>query len=87
MKLEDIKSAFKKDFPEEMTDCNNYLDMAMAAQEIDPELSHGLYLIAHDEFTHAKFIHHCLNTWGYDVPEAEATKWHELKERVRHTFR
>lgn len=87
MKMEEIKAAFKKDFPDEMGDCNTYLSMAMAAEEMGhEELAKGLYAMAHDEFTHASFIHENLVDWGVEIPEAEMAKWHELKERVMRIF-
>lgn len=87
MKMEEIKAAFKKDFPGEMMDSNTYCDMAMAAEEAGQTyLAKGLYEMAHDEYTHAKFIHDNLVDWGIEIPEAEAAKWHELKERIARKF-
>lgn len=85
---EHIKEAFKEDFPDEMHDSNKYFDMAMAAEEMGHhDLAKGLYAMAHDEYTHAKFIHDNLVDWGCTIPEKEALHWHELKERVHRNFR
>ncbi len=83
----DIKSNFKKDFLDEIEDCNKYLDMAMVAENAgSSELTHGLYAVAWDEYTHARFIHDWLVDWGCEISEKEAMKWHELKERVQRKF-
>ena len=62
--------------------------MAMAAEEMGhTELASGLYEMAHDEYTHAHCIHDNLVDWGYEIPEKEMLKWHELKERIHRKFR
>lgn len=86
--LEMIKNDFKEDFLDEIEDCNKYCDMAMAAEKMGhTELAHGLYEMAHDEYTHAHFIHDNLVDWGCEIPEKEMLKWHELKERIHRKFR
>ena len=86
--LEMIKNDFKEDFLDEIEDCNKYCDMAMAAEEMGhTELARGLYEMVHDEYTHAHFIHDNLVDWGYEIPEKEMLKWHELKERIHRKFR
>ena len=88
MSMMDIKNTFKEDFCDEINDCNKYCDMAMAAErEGNEHLEKGLYAMAHDEYTHAKFIHDMLVDWGCEIPEKEMMKWHELKERVHRKFR
>lgn len=88
IKMTDIKEAFKEDFPDEMNDSNKYCDMAKAAEmEGHTELARGLYAMAHDEYTHAKFIHDNLIDWGCEIPEKEMMEWHELKERIHRKFR
>lgn len=86
--LEMIKNDFKEDFLDEIEDCNKYCDMAMAAEEMGhAKLASGLYEMAHDEYTHAHFIHDNLVDWGCEIPEKEMLKWHELKERIHRKFR
>lgn len=86
--LETIKNDFKEDFLDEIEDCNKYCDMAMAAEEMGhTKLASGLYEMAHDEYTHAHFIHDNLVDWGCEIPEKETLKWHELKERIHRKFR
>lgn len=88
MDMGDIKNAFKKDFPDEVHDSCKYCDMAMAAEMMGHmELEKGLYAMAHDEYTHAKFIHDNLIDWGCEIPEKEMMEWHELKERIHRKFR
>lgn len=88
MDMEHIKESFKEDFPDEMNDCNMYCDMAMAAENKGHyELAKGLYAMAHDEYTHAKFIHDNLVDWGCAISETEMMEWHELKERIHRKFR
>lgn len=86
--LEMIKNDFKEDFLDEIEDCNKYCDMAMAAEEMGhTKLASGLYEMAHDEYTHAHFIHDNLVDWGCEISEKETLKWHELKERIHRKFR
>lgn len=86
--LEAIKNDFKEDFLDEIEDSNKYCDMAMAAEEMGhTKLAKGLYEMAHDEYTHAYFIHNNLVDWGCEISEKEMMKWHELKERIRRKFR
>lgn len=86
--LETIKNDFKEDFLDEIEDSNKYCDMAMAAEEMGyAKLAKGLYEMAHDEYTHAHFIHDNLVDWGCEIPEKEMLKWHELKERIHRKFR
>lgn len=86
--LETIKNNFKEDFLDEIEDSNKYCNMAMAAEEMgNTKLASGLYEMAHDEYTHAHFIHDNLVDWGCEISEKEALKWHELEERIRRKFR
>lgn len=86
--MTDIKDSFKEDFIDEVHDSNKYCDMAMAAEMAGHEnLARGLYEMAHDEYTHAKFIHDNLVDWGCEISEKEMTEWHELKERIHRKFR
>lgn len=86
--MSDIKDTFKEDLIDEVHDSNKYLDMAHAAEMAGhEELARGLYAMAHDEYTHAKFIHDNLVDWGCVIPEKEMVKWHELKERIYRKFR
>lgn len=38
------------------------------------ELAKGLYAMAHDEYTHAHFIHDNLVDWGCEISEKEMLK-------------
>lgn len=84
----DIKKYFKHEFPDEMKGCNEYCDLARQAEKAgDRQLAYGLYEMAKDEYTHAKFIHDHLIEWGCEIPEAEMTKFHQTKERIARIFR
>ena len=86
--MEGIKDTFKDDFMDEVHDSNKYLKMAHTAEVMGhEELAEGLYEMAHDEYTHAKFIHLNLVDWGCDIPEKEMMKWHELEEHIARKFR
>lgn len=86
--MSDIKETFSEDFCDEIEDSNRYCDMADAAKdEGHEELAKGLYEMAYDEYTHAKFIYDHLIDWGCKIPENESMKWHELKERIHRKFR
>lgn len=88
MTMSDIKEDFKDDFCDEIHDSNKYCNMAMAAEMAGhTDLAKGLYAMAHDEYTHAKFIHDNLVDWGCQIPEKEMMEWHELKERIHRKFR
>lgn len=88
MSMHDVKETFKKDFMNEIHDTNKYCDMAHVAEmEGIHDFARGLYAMAHDEYTHADFIHDHLVDWGCEIPEKEMMKWHELKERIHRKFR
>lgn len=87
MERKEIAQQLHQDFMEEMHDCNKYLDMAKEAESSnDPELMQGLYMMAHDEFTHAKFMRMCVVEEGLPISEEDAHKWKELEERVHRIF-
>lgn len=82
-----VKEYFKEAFSDEMKDCNSYCDLARKAEDQgDKQLAYGLYLIAKDEYTHAKFIHDHLIEWGCEIPECEMAKYHQTKSRISHIF-
>lgn len=82
-----VERELKERFMEEIGDSNDYLNMAnIARSEGCVSLAKGLCAIAWDEFTHAKFIYEHLIDSGYDIPENELMKWHELKERIKRKF-
>lgn len=86
--MEKIKSYFSEEFSDEMKGCNEYADLAHQAKEAgDTTLAYGLYQMAKDEYTHAKFIHDYLIEWGCEIPEMEVSKYHQTKERISHIFR
>lgn len=86
--MHDIKESFKEDFPDEIHDANKYCDMASAAEmEGHEHLAKGLYEMAHDEYTHASFIHDTLIDLGCEISEKDMMMWHELKERIHRKFR
>ena len=88
IRMEDIKASFKEDFSEEIHDANRYCDMAMAAKMMGhTHIARGLYAMARDEYSHAKFIHDCLVDWGCEISEKELMEWHELIERASRSFR
>lgn len=85
-----IRESFKERFLEEVEDCHDYMDLLKTSEEIQNGKSHklsdGLYYVAWDEYTHAKFIHECLIEWGCVIPDKELVRWYELKDRVDMTF-
>lgn len=88
MSIMEIQKIFKEDFADEINDCNKYCDMEKVAEECGHQhLAKGLQMMAHDEYTHAKFIHENLIDWGCEIPEKEMLAWHQLKERVARSFR
>lgn len=88
MTMADVKCAFKKDFTDEILDASTYCRMAKVAEEAgDETLARGLYEMAYDEYTHAKFIHDNLVDWGCEISENDMIRWHEVKERLERMFR
>ncbi|MDE7089366.1 MAG: hypothetical protein K2O54_04540 [Prevotella sp.] len=85
--IEHVKSYFAKELPDEIHGCCKYLDLAKMAEDAgEAELAHGLYEMARDEYTHAKFIHDHLIDWGCEIPQEEVTKYHQMKERIFRIF-
>ena len=84
----DIKEYFKHEFPEEIEGCNKYCDLAKKAEEKgDRKLAYGLYEMGKDEYTHAKFIHDYLIEWGCEIPDHQASRFRQTKERVERLLR
>lgn len=87
MTLADMQETFQEDLKDEIEDCNKYLDMAMAAEEMGQmELAHGLCEIAKDEYTHAEFLHKHLKHYGVEMPEMDRANYKKMKERVKSVF-
>ena len=85
--LERVKSYFSKELPDEIDGCCKYLDLAKVVDNAgNAEVARGLYEMARDEYTHAKFIHDHLIDWGCDIPQEEAMKYHQMKERIFRIF-
>jgi hypothetical protein len=50
-------------------------------------LSEGLYAMAKDEYTHAKFIHSVLTDWEIEVAPELVEKYKELDNKIHKIFR
>lgn len=87
MEYKEVVDKIKENFPDEIHDCNCYLDMAQAAKADNrTDVAHGLYLIAQDEYTHAKFLRECMIDMGISVPKEEDHKYMDLEERLQRVF-
>ena len=83
----DIINKLRSEFPEEVEDSKNYFMMAQAAENMGHyDVAEGLYEIAKDEYTHARFIKHFLKNTGEPIPEAECEKYHEIKKMIAGKF-
>jgi rubrerythrin len=75
----DIKVLVEK-FDEEMEDACEYYHMAEEADEHGHHhLAHGLHMMAHDEFTHAKFFKDKLSEMDYVMTEEQREHWAKVK--------
>lgn len=88
MTHDEIMNHFKTEFPNEVSDSMKYLEMAKAAEYMGKsELARGLYRMAKDEYTHAKFIAGMIMKSGGTIPADQMSKWNELEEHIFRAFR
>lgn len=86
--LPDILDHFQHEFMDEINGANTYLDEAWAADEMHHyELEKGLLEMGKDEYTHARFIYHCLTKHGVTMTTEQQAAWDQLETRIRQTFR
>ena len=87
--MDEITKVLLAQFPDEINDSNMYYDLACKAAnqcQCDKNLSHGLYEISRDEYTHAKFIHDYLIQHGHCMPEELKCKWEALQKRAEQVY-
>ena len=85
--MHDIIEKLHAELPDEISDSNMYLDLAeTACAKEDPELHEGLMLIAHDEFTHARFIYETLNKHCIAIDSNVCMSYKELVNRIEMIF-
>jgi rubrerythrin len=88
MSLNDILEAFRKEFEDEVQGSNQYLDMAIAADEMNrPRLCQDLCAMGHDEYTHAKFIWMTLDEHDVSLPQNQLDEFKALEARIHKLFR
>lgn len=88
MTLPDILASLHQEFLDEVHGANQYLDEAWAADEMHYyDLEKGLFEMGKDEYTHARFIHHCLEKHDLALTDEERTAWDALETRIQKTFR
>lgn len=72
-----------KDLPEETADCMKYLEMANNARAQGLEIeAYYLEMMAYDEYTHARFLLTCLDSFGAEVPDEVRGKYLLAREEV-----
>lgn len=83
MTIEDITKKFSEGLMGEIKGADEYLTMAQAAELLGANgLAKGLYSMAYDEFTHARFIHEMLVKHGIPVMIDTKARFSELKNRI-----
>jgi ferritin len=88
MTLDEIISHFNKELPDEINGAKSYLKMAKSAEEMQHHtLARGLYEMAHDEYTHAKFIREILIDNEVQIPSDIQTTYTEVEEHMCKLFR
>lgn len=84
---EEIIKDLQNDISEEISGGMKYLEMAEAADMLgDKALAAGLATMAHDEYTHGKYILMNLKRAGFQLSEDCWHKWQEFETKVQHTF-
>ena len=75
---------------DEIQDCHNYYNMAKETSGSkrcpDNDTSMQLYLIAEDEFTHARFIFNELSAHGIAIHDDIVAKYCELETMAKEAF-
>ena len=68
-----------EDYYEEMEDAHKYINLAEEAEKDDCYITaNALEMLAHDEFTHAKWLRNKLEEWGIPHGNKEAD-WQSLE--------
>lgn len=84
---DDIIKELHDDFSEEISSGMKYLEMAESADMLgDSALAAGLATMAHEEYTHGKYILMNLKRAGSQLSEDCWHKWQEFETKVQHTF-
>lgn len=88
MTMQNIMDKFKSELPDEIEGSHDYLKMASCAEEMSyHNLSRGLYEMAKDEYTHAKFIMDTLLDNDIAIDSEQSAKFKELEGKIHKLFR
>lgn len=84
---DEIMKEFYNDFSEEISSGTKYLEMAESADMMgDTTLAGGLVTMAHEEYTHGKYILMNLKRAGYQIPEDTWKKGQEFEAKFHQVF-
>lgn len=85
---EEIIKNLYDDFSEEISSGTKYLEMAESADMLgNTKLAGGLATMAHEEYTHGKYILMNLEKAGHQIPYDTLKKWQEFETKIHQTFR
>lgn len=84
---EEIIKNFYDDFSEEISSGTKYLEMAESADRMgNTALAGGLVTMAHEEYTHGKYILMNLKQAGHQIPDDTWKKWQEFESKLHQVF-
>lgn len=84
---EEIIKNLYDDFSEEISSGTKYLEMAESADMLgNTELAGGLATMAHEEYTHGKYILMNLKRAGSQLSDDCWHKWHEFEAKIHQVF-
>lgn len=77
----DWKKKLVEEYEDEIEGAEKYLDLAKEAEEAECYITaNAIELIAHEEFSHAKFLHGRLEEWGM-LPREKEEAWEKLERK------
>lgn len=84
---EEIVKDLHEDISEEIESGTKYLEMAESADVLgDTALAAGLATMAHEEYTHGKYILMNLKRAGHQLSDDCRKKWQEFEAKINQVF-
>lgn len=88
MTLPEISKTLQGELKDEIDGCKQYYNMGMSADDMRHyNLSHYLYEMAKDEYTHAKFIRDYMKENHVEVTDSEESAFAEIEDLICRKFR
>lgn len=85
---DEIMKKLYTDFSEKISSGTKYMEMVDSADMLgDTALAAGLATIAHEKYTHGKYILMNLKRAGHQLSDDDWKKWQEFESKVHQFYR